>query len=151
MAQRCNPVVLLLGFGNDGEADLFSDIIHFLTFSNPHRHSYIGVNCPAIVREIPHVDVFPAFSHFPENIPHFWLYIEKTLPETRDNFLAPGRNFVHNFTINGFRLYDENRSSKGRFPWLTLTKRARCLNDACVDPELLRLSTVVVSKDITSW
>ena len=39
----------------------------------------IGVNHPAIVREIPHFDVFPAFPHFSENVPHFWLYFEKQI------------------------------------------------------------------------
>ena len=38
----------------------------------------IGVNRPAIVREIPHFGIFPAFPHFCENIPHFWLYFEMT-------------------------------------------------------------------------
>ena len=33
----------------------------------------IGVNHPAIVREIPHFYVFPAFPHFSENVPHVWL------------------------------------------------------------------------------
>ena len=32
----------------------------------------IGVNRPAIVREIPHFGFFPAFPHFCENVPHFW-------------------------------------------------------------------------------
>ena len=36
----------------------------------------IGVNRPAIVREIPHFGLFPAFPHFFQNIPHFWLYFE---------------------------------------------------------------------------
>ena len=40
---------------------------------------YIGVNHPAIVREIPHFDVFPAFPNFSENVPHFWLYFEKQI------------------------------------------------------------------------
>ena len=39
----------------------------------------IDVNHPAIVREIPHFDVFPAFPHFSENVPHFWLYFEKQI------------------------------------------------------------------------
>ena len=34
----------------------------------------IGVNRPAIVREIPHFGLFPAFPHFCENVPLFWLY-----------------------------------------------------------------------------
>ena len=34
----------------------------------------IGVNRPAIVREIPHFCLFPAFPHFCKNVPHFWLY-----------------------------------------------------------------------------
>ena len=36
----------------------------------------IGVNRPAIVREIPHFGFFPAFPHFCENVPHFWLNFE---------------------------------------------------------------------------
>ena len=39
----------------------------------------IGVNHPAIVREIPHFDEFPAFPHFFQNVPHFWLYFEKKI------------------------------------------------------------------------
>ena len=39
----------------------------------------IGVNRPAIVREIPHFDVFPAFTHFSENVPHFLLNFEKQI------------------------------------------------------------------------
>ena len=39
----------------------------------------IGVNHPAIVREIPHFDVFPAFPHFFQKVPHFWLYFEKQI------------------------------------------------------------------------
>ena len=39
----------------------------------------IDVNHPAIVREIPHFDVFPAFPHFSQNVPHFWLYFEKQI------------------------------------------------------------------------
>ena len=38
----------------------------------------IGVNRPAFVREIPHFGLFPAFPHFCENVPHFWLYFETT-------------------------------------------------------------------------
>ena len=34
----------------------------------------IGVNHPTIVRETPHFDLFPAFPHFCQNVPHFWLY-----------------------------------------------------------------------------
>ena len=36
----------------------------------------IGVYHPAIVWELPHVDVFPAFQHFSENVPNCWLYFE---------------------------------------------------------------------------
>ena len=43
------------------------------------EYACIGVNHPAIVREIPHFDVFPAFPHFSENVPHFWLYFEKQI------------------------------------------------------------------------
>ena len=46
----------------------------------------IGINHPAIVREIPHFSLFPAFPHFLENVPHFWLYFEKQkIHENRDN------------------------------------------------------------------
>ena len=44
-------------------------------FSNNYI-STIGVNRPAIVREIPHFGLFPAFPHFCENVPYFWLYFE---------------------------------------------------------------------------
>ena len=47
----------------------------------------IGVNHPAIVREIPHFGFFPAFPHFCQNVPHFWLYFEITkIAENRNNF-----------------------------------------------------------------
>ena len=47
----------------------------------------IGVNRPAIVREIPQFCLFPAFPHFCENVPHFWLYFEITkISENRNNF-----------------------------------------------------------------
>ena len=38
----------------------------------------IGVNRPAIVREIPHFGLLPAFPHFCQNVLHFWLYFEIT-------------------------------------------------------------------------
>ena len=47
----------------------------------------IGVNHPAIVREIPQFGLFPAFPHFCENVPHFWLYFETpTIYENRNKF-----------------------------------------------------------------
>ena len=50
------------------------------------RQQRIGVNRPAIVREIPHFCLFPAFPHFCENVPHFWLYFETTkIAENRNN------------------------------------------------------------------
>ena len=50
----------------------------------------IGVNRPAIVREIPHFGLFPAFPQFSENVPHFWLYFEITkIAENRSNFRCP--------------------------------------------------------------
>ena len=78
----------------------------------------IDVNHPAIVREIPHFDVFPAFPHFSENVQHFWLYFEKRIFLQIVIFLAPERHFVRNgsFTVKDFRLYDETSSSKGRSP-----------------------------------
>ena len=42
---------------------------------------------PAIVREIPHFYLFPAFPHFSEDVPHFLLYFERKIPENRDNSL----------------------------------------------------------------
>ena len=46
----------------------------------------IGVNRPAIVREIPQFGIFPAFPHFCQNVPHFWLYFEITkIAENRNN------------------------------------------------------------------
>ena len=54
----------------------------------------IGVNRPAIVREIPHFGIFPAFPHFCENIPHFWLYFEMSqIAENYSNFHCR-RHFV---------------------------------------------------------
>ena len=56
---------------------LFTDVASF----------YIGVNRPAIVREFPRFGLFPAFSHFCENVQHFWLYIETTkIAENRNHF-----------------------------------------------------------------
>ena len=47
----------------------------------------IGVNRPAIVREIQHFGLFPAFPHFCKNVPQFWLYFEITkIAENRKNF-----------------------------------------------------------------
>ena len=47
----------------------------------------IGVNRPAIMREIPHFGLFPTFPHFCENVPHFWLYFEITkISENCTNF-----------------------------------------------------------------
>ena len=51
----------------------------FLPNSPSASCSFIGINHPAIVREIPHFYVFPAFPHFFQNIPHFWLYFEKQI------------------------------------------------------------------------
>ena len=49
----------------------------------------IGVNRPAIVREIPYFGFFPAFPHFCKNVPHFWLYFETTkIVENRNNLVA---------------------------------------------------------------
>ena len=45
----------------------------------------IGVNRPAIVWEIPHFGLFPAFLR--ERRAHFWLYFEKTkITEDRNHF-----------------------------------------------------------------
>ena len=71
------------------------------------------------MREIPHFDVFPAFPHFFQNVPHFWLYFEKQIfLQVVIILLAPERNCVRNgsFTVKDFRLYDETSSSKGRSP-----------------------------------
>ena len=49
--------------------------------------SFIGVNRPAIVREIPHFGLVPALPHFCEDVPHFWLYFELTkIAENRNTF-----------------------------------------------------------------
>ena len=56
-------------------------MVHFRVFIRQYHvvHGrFIGVNRPAIVREIPHFCLFPAFQHFCENVPHFWLYFEIT-------------------------------------------------------------------------
>ena len=88
----------------------------FFGFFTPRCANVIGVNHPAIVREIPHFYVFPAFLHFSQNVPHFWLYFEKQIFLQIVIILAPERNFVRNgsFTVKDFRLYDETSSSKGR-------------------------------------
>ena len=50
-------------------------------------HTVIGVNRPAIVREILHFGLFPAFQHFCEIVPHCWLYFDVTNNgENRNNF-----------------------------------------------------------------
>ena len=36
----------------------------------------IGVNRSAIVREIPHFGLIPAFTHFFQNVPHFCFFFE---------------------------------------------------------------------------
>ena len=48
----------------------------------------IGVNRPAIVREIPHFGVFPAFPHFRQNVPHFWFNFEITKIAENPNNLS---------------------------------------------------------------
>ena len=59
----------------------------------------IGVNHPAIVREIPHFGLFPAFPHFLQNIPHFRRYFEITkIAENRNNF-AVRRHFVPKISV----------------------------------------------------
>ena len=47
---------------------------YFLKRKREYKNLGIGVNRPAIVREIPHFGLFPAFPHFCQNVPHFWLY-----------------------------------------------------------------------------
>ena len=54
----------------------------------------IGVNRPAIVREIPHFCLFPAFPHFCQNVPHFWLYFEIIKIAEIAIILAVRRHFV---------------------------------------------------------
>ena len=51
---------------------------HLCKIRNAYRFLWpIGVNRPAIVREIP---------HFGQNVPHFWLYFEITkITENRNN------------------------------------------------------------------
>ena len=58
-----------------------------LTLDRTPSHRGLGVNRPAIVREIPHFGLFPAFPHFCQNVPHFWLYFEMTkIAENHNNF-----------------------------------------------------------------
>ena len=76
---------------------LLSLVLPTLSISKPTTCIHcivIGVNRPAIVREIPHFGLFPAFPHFFENVPHFWLYFEITkFAENRTNFSCM-RHFV---------------------------------------------------------
>ena len=85
--------------GLTGQSRTIIDIHHTPGTNDMHRHINdikrsssgavipIGVNRPAIVREIPHVGFFPAFPHFCKNVPHFWLYFETTkIGENRNNF-----------------------------------------------------------------
>ena len=68
------------------------------------------------MREIPHFSLFPAFPHFLENVPHFWLYFEKQkIPENRD-ILGARKKCVCNssFTLKDFCLNDKISSSTGR-------------------------------------
>ena len=73
------------GIASDTDSRTHSDSVVALppdTHSVPDRvgnTDCIGVNHPAIVREIPHFYVFPAFPHFSENVPHFWLYFENQI------------------------------------------------------------------------
>ena len=76
---------LLLSRASEGGASILDDRASRAHASLPigchigNRHIIcIGVNHPAIVREIPHFGLFPAFPHFCENVPHFWLYFEIT-------------------------------------------------------------------------
>ena len=67
------------------------------TLFNRHKFALrlsIGVNRPAIVREIPHFGLFPAFPHFCENVPHFWLYFEVKKSMKIAIILAARRHFV---------------------------------------------------------
>ena len=55
---------------------------------------YIGVNLLAIMREIPHFGLFPAFPHFCQNVPHSWLYFKITkIAENRNNFSCTEESF----------------------------------------------------------
>ena len=54
-------------------------------------NSPIGVNRPAIEREIPHFGLIPAFF---QNVPHFWLYIEVKKSLKIAIILAVRRHFV---------------------------------------------------------
>ena len=62
----------------------------YATFGGTHLSNiyfHLGVNRPAIVTEIPHLGSFPAFPHFCQNVPHFWLYFEiAKIAENRNNF-----------------------------------------------------------------
>ena len=56
------------------------------------------------------------FPHFSENVPHFWLYFEKKVPNNRDNFKRQKETLcvMVGPQYMDFRLYDENSSSNGR-------------------------------------
>ena len=54
---------------------------------NSSVNNDLGVNSPALVREIPHFGLFPAFLHFCQNVAHFWLYFKITkITENHNNF-----------------------------------------------------------------
>ena len=88
----------------------------------------IGVNHPAIVREIPHFYVFPAFPHFSQNVPHVWLYFEKLIFLQIVIMFGARKEFRNgSFTVKDFRLYDETGSSKA--PFIFVETRARLADE----------------------
>ena len=79
-----------LGDPDAGLDDVMKESIHFIGACYGHKFDpsdTIGVIRPAIMREIPYFGLFPAFPHFCQNVPHFWLFFEITkITENRNNF-----------------------------------------------------------------
>ena len=70
-------------------------VVRRLKWHRTHVCTVIGVNRPAIVREIPHSVFLPAFPHFCENVSHFLLYLRKNRIHWKSLwFSSPQRYFV---------------------------------------------------------
>ena len=78
---------------------------------NDSLNNGIGVKHPAIVREIPHFGVFPAFPHFCKKVPHFWLNFErKNISKiARKTFVR-----ISGLTLSDFRRYNLQCSPRRR-------------------------------------
>ena len=64
-----------------------------LTLDNQVK--FLGVNRPAIMRDIQHFVLFPAILHFCENVPHLGIYFEKEKIRWKSrSFSAPRRHLM---------------------------------------------------------